>query len=205
MRRVLKDVLMGLAGIAGLISIIWLVASALFGVQLVVFKTGSMSPSMPTGTAALANPISAAQIAVGDVLMVQREGSALPVTHRVVSVEQDPDVEEGRIIVMRGDDNDVNDQFPYRVTEAHRVFFSVPGLGALLASARTPLFLGGTTLAVAALVIWAFWPGKRDESDADHPVDDTGGHDTAVLTTIEELLEAERVPAGANPWHRGGS
>jgi len=162
MRRVIKDGVLTLAGLAGLLSLLWLAAGALFGLSLIIFQTGSMSPTMPIGTAAIVRPIPAADIAVGDVVTIRREGAPLPVTHRVVSVEVDPQVEGGRLVVMRGDANDVDDQFPYRVTTAELVVFSVPGAGRVLLALRTPLFVGGATLLVTLLVLWAFWPPRPD-------------------------------------------
>jgi signal peptidase I len=164
-KRVVKDVVLGAAALAGLLCVLWLVASTVFGLQMLLFNTGSMAPTMPTGTAAIGQPVTADQIAVGDVVMVERPGK-LPVTHRVVSVETDPAVEGGVILVLKGDDNEVNDPSPYHVTEAVRVVFPIPGLGTVIQGARTPLFLGLTTLFVAGLVLWAFWPASKPKHTA---------------------------------------
>lgn len=158
MRKTFKDVVLGLAGLAGLGAVLWLLASSLLGLQLIIFQTGSMSPSMPTGTAALAIPVTADQIEVGDVITVPRPHADTPVTHRVVSVESDPADTASRIIELQGDANETKDVDPYTVSAALRIVFPVPGLGSALATAREPLFLGATTLAVAALIVWAFWP-----------------------------------------------
>ena len=164
-KRVAKDALLGLAGLVGLACILWLLASALFGASLVVFRTGSMAPTMPTGTAAIAVPIAGADIAPGDVVMVARDGG-LPVTHRVMTVDPDPGVDGGVVLSLRGDANDVDDPAIYHVTEAVKIVFPVPGLGTAVELSRTPLFLGAATMLVAALVVWAFWP-KRQEDGAD--------------------------------------
>lgn len=169
--RVAKDALLGLAGLVGLACILWLLASALFGASLVVFRTGSMAPSMPTGTAAIAVPIAGTDIAPGDVVMVVREGG-LPVTHRVMAVEPDPQTEGGVLLELRGDDNTVNDPEAYRVTEAAKILFPIPGLGTAVELSRTPLFLGAATMLVAGLVVWAFWPRRQEDGagdDADLP------------------------------------
>lgn len=160
-KRFAKDALLGLAGAAGLACILCLIASALFGASLVVFRTGSMAPSMPTGTLAVALPVDAADIAVGDVLMVERD-EQLPVTHRVVEITPDPRDENGVVVLLKGDANGSADREPYHLTEAMRIVFPIPGLGTAFMVARTPLFLGAATLLVAALVVWAFWPSSRD-------------------------------------------
>jgi signal peptidase I len=175
-KRVVKDAVLGVAAVAGLACILWLVASTLFGLQMLLFQTGSMAPTMPTGTAAIAQPIQGEQIAVGDVVMVERPGQ-LPVTHRVVSVEADPEVEGGVVLVLKGDDNESNDPSPYHVTEAVRVVFPIPGLGTVIEVARTPLFLGLTTMLVAGLVLWAFWPKNKPEQRADEHDAEGADHD----------------------------
>lgn len=159
-RHPVKDAVLTLAGFCGLLCLVWLAASLAFGVSIVIFMTGSMAPTAPTGSGALVRSIAAADIKVGDVVTVQRVGTRLPVTHRVVSIAPDPDDAASRMLVLRGDANEVSDPFPYQVTEAKLVMVTIPGLGTLLVAARTPLVMGVLTLLVAALVLWAFWPSR---------------------------------------------
>jgi signal peptidase I len=159
--RALKEAVLTLVGILGLLAIVWLACAMLFGLSIVVFKTGSMAPTIPTGSAAVVRAIAAADIAVGDVITVQREGSSLPVTHRVVAIDANPADAAGRLITLRGDANASNDSAPYPVREAKVVLASAPGFGTALGILRTPFFLALTTLAVALLAIWAFWPQRR--------------------------------------------
>jgi signal peptidase len=175
-KRVVKDVVLGAAAVAGLACILWLVASTFFGLQMLIFQTGSMAPTMPTGTAAISQPITAEEINVGDVVMVERQGK-LPVTHRVVEVSPDPDVDGGVILVLKGDDNEVNDPSPYHVTEAVRVVFPIPGLGTVIGLSREPVFLGLTTLFVAGLVLWTFWPKPKEADDDADGDDEQPDHD----------------------------
>ena len=162
MRHIVKDVVLSLAGLAGLGAIAWLVISTVFGLAIIIFTTGSMSPTMPTGTAAVAVSIPATAIEIGDVVTVRRDDTSLPVTHRVVSVAPAPCDPDARVITMRGDANAVDDQFPYTVTEVKRIEYPVPFLGTAIALSRTPLFMGMTTIGVAALVVWAFWPAGTE-------------------------------------------
>jgi len=175
-KRVVKEVVLGAAALAGLACILWLVASTFLGLQMIFFQTGSMAPTMPTGTAAIGQPITGEQINEGDVVMVERQGK-LPVTHRVISVDPDPAVEGGVILVLKGDDNQVNDPSPYHVSEAVRVVFPIPGLGTVIETARTPLFLGLTTLFVAGLVLWAFWPASKPKHTAQSQDDAADDHE----------------------------
>jgi signal peptidase len=156
-----KEAVVTLAGLIGALSILWFIVASVAGVSIIIFATGSMAPTIPTGSAALVREVPASEIDVGDVVTVQRPGSRLPVTHRVVSVSPDPDAADGRILVLRGDANVSNDTFPYRVTEAKVVVAAIPVLGTILAIAGRPAVTGVLTIVVAALVVWAFWPTRR--------------------------------------------
>lgn len=153
-----KDVLITTAGVAGLLGVVWILCAPLFGLSIVIFETGSMAPTMPEGAAALVRVIPAAEIEVGDVVTVDRAGSALPVTHRVVSVSTASTHPGGRSVTLKGDANAVPDLSPYDLTQAKLVVAAAPGVGAALTELRTPYFLAFGTLLIALLVVWAFWP-----------------------------------------------
>ena len=144
------------------------VAAALGTVCIVLFRTGSMEPTIPAGSAAVVRGIPASDVEVGDVVMVEREGE-LPITHRVVSVESVPGAREARSITMRGDANATDDPAPYEVTHVRRVLFSVPGAAPVLAAAGTPWALGALTLAATTLIVAVFWPrrGRREAASMD--------------------------------------
>ncbi len=153
-----KSTVFAVAGIAGMLSILWLIASLVFGFSVIIFKTGSMAPTMPTGSAAITRWIPATQIKVGDVITVPVPGKDLPVTHRVVSVADFPAVPGDRSVVLKGDDNLTPDLLPYTVGRVKLVIFSLPAAGTVIALAQTAPFIGLLTLVVAALMLWAFWP-----------------------------------------------
>lgn len=139
----------------------WFAYSAITGATLITFRTGSMAPTMPQGALAVALPVEAADIEVGDVVTVRRSASDMPVTHRVVEVRepQDPG-SSARELVLKGDDNDAADFEPYTVEHARRVLVAVPGWGAALMLLQSPLGMGVLTLAAGALTAWAFWPAR---------------------------------------------
>lgn len=161
--RVLADVLLWLAAIGGVVCIVLVILAYSAGVTLIMFKTGSMSPTIPAGSVAIVQRMPASAVAIGDVVTVDREGE-LPVTHRITSVSPGPSAEE-RVVTMRGDANAADDPFPYTVDSVRIVLFSVPGIATVVAGLGNPLVLGGITVAAAALVVWAFWPrdGARRE------------------------------------------
>ncbi|WP_341254390.1 signal peptidase I [uncultured Dietzia sp.] len=130
-------------------------------ISLIMFKTGSMSPTIPTGSVAVVKEISADEIRVGDVITVNREEGQLPVTHRVVEVF--PQTPGAALVQMKGDANPNVDPGMYRVETVRKVLWSVPELAKVIVWFSNPFVLGGITLLAALGVLWAFWP--RDESD----------------------------------------
>lgn len=169
-RARLKDLMFGAAALLGVATVVWLLGSWIFGWSLIVLTTGSMAPSMPAGSAAVAVPIAANEIAVGDVLTLPQEGRALPVTHRVVAVEELPGSPDTRVIEMRGDDNPVNDPEPYVVKQAQRTVFTVPYLGRVATVLSAPVVMGAVTIVVAGFVVWALWPrpGRSGSAASQH-------------------------------------
>ena len=149
------DVLLWVAAIGGFVSIGLLVASVAFGVGLIMFKTGSMSPGMPAGSLAVVREIPAREIRVGDVITLDRVNE-LPITHRVTSVL--PEEGEFRAITMRGDANLSDDASAYVVDRGRIVMWSMPGLSNVVVWFSNPLVLGGLSVGTALLVTWAFWP-----------------------------------------------
>ncbi|PCE14613.1 S26 family signal peptidase [Microbacterium sp. SZ1] len=159
--RLLVDSALWIAAAAGVVCIALVVLAFAAQVTLIMFRTGSMSPTIPAGSVAVVQQVPASQVGVGDVVTVDRPGE-LPITHRITSVA-DGVTEDERVITMRGDANASDDPFPYAVTSVRRVLFSVPGVASVIVALSDPLVLGGITVAATVLVVWAFWPRKRRE------------------------------------------
>lgn len=155
----LLNVILNLAAVGGAVCIALVILAVVFDISLMLFRTGSMAPDIPQGSVAVVREIPASQIEVGDVVTVDRE-QALPITHRVTSAEQLPDGQWQ--ITMKGDANEAPDPAPYTVTEVREVLFSIPGLAQPVAALNSPYVLGGITLAVSALVVWALWPRRSE-------------------------------------------
>lgn len=158
-----KDIGLWVVGMIGLAAVIWFVASQLLGLSVIVFRTGSMAPTLPQGAAAVSTPVSAEELRIGDVITVQRSGEALPVTHRIISIDPVAGEPDQRSVVLQGDDNATPDQQPYVVSETDRVLFGVPGAGAALVALQTPVALGAMTLALAGIIAWGQWPARERE------------------------------------------
>jgi signal peptidase len=159
--RMLREVALTGAAIAGLICIIAVAAAAFFGLSVVMFKTGSMAPTIPTGSAALVHAIPADRVRVGDVVTVPRAG-ALPVTHRVVELHR---VGHGYVVLtLKGDANATTDERPYRVREVRRVVIAIPRLAYVIVRLESPPVVAVVTLCVAALVTMSLWPTTTTRS-----------------------------------------
>ena len=142
------------ASAGGVLCIALVILSGLFNISLIMFKTGSMSPTIPTGSLALVREIPASEVAVGDVVTVDRAGE-LPITHRVTSTAG---TGENRQLTLRGDANPVEDPAPYDVSHVRIVLASVPHLATVIIAMSNPFVLGGITVGAGLLVTWAFWP-----------------------------------------------
>lgn len=158
MRGRLGNALLNVAALGGTVCIVLVILAFFFQITLIMFKTGSMSPTIPAGSLAVVKKIPASGVKVGDVVTTDR-ASALPVTHRVTSVS--PAEGGAAKITMRGDANPTDDPLPYEVQTVRIVLWSAPELAYTVNAANNPLVLGGLTVVMAGVVTWAFWP--RDE------------------------------------------
>lgn len=152
-----------LVATAGLLTMLGVLAAALFGVGFGVVATGSMAPSIPTGSLIVTTPVIAADVRVGDVVSVPRRGYDTTVTHRVVAtvpVMGDP---RARDLTLRGDANTIDDPEPYRVHQVDRVIASAPVIGGVVWSLRNPVALGIGTVLLTGLVLSAFWPSREHQ------------------------------------------
>lgn len=148
-----------LAGL-GVLCITATIAAFTLNISLIMFKTGSMSPTIPAGSLAIVRQTPASDIRVGDVTTVPRGEGQLPVTHRVVSIAP---VGGGIYsIEMKGDANNSPDVRPYEVTEVKKVLWHAPGLAHVVSTVSKPIYMAGTTIAATLLVVWAFWPRKQN-------------------------------------------
>ena len=154
-----EDFLMSILAVLGVICIGATIAAFTLNISLIMFKTGSMSPTIPAGSLAVAQEIPASEIRVGDITTVSRGEGQLPVTHRVTSIT--PVGNGAYAIEMKGDANDSPDPHPYEVTEAKKVLWHLPGLAYIVATVSQPIYMVVITLVASLLVVWSFWPRKQ--------------------------------------------
>lgn len=159
----LENGLLSALAALGIVCIVATIAALALNISLIMFKTGSMSPTIPTGSLAVVRLIPASDIRIGDVTTVARGEGQLPVTHRVVSTT--PIGGGAYSIEMKGDANDSPDSQPYKVTEVRRVLWHAPGLAYAVSRIGQPRYMAGITIATAALVVWAFWPRTKNSQN----------------------------------------
>ncbi|MEW1937984.1 MULTISPECIES: signal peptidase I [Dietzia] len=160
-----------LLAVGGVVCVVLVILAVSMNITLIMFKTGSMSPTIPTGSVAIVKEITADEIEIGDVVTVDRPGE-LPVTHRVV--EFYPQGGGEALIRMKGDANPDVDPGMYRVTTVREVLWSVPELAKVIVWLGNPMALGGISLLAALGVLWAFWPRDEDDAAVAAPLSDEG-------------------------------
>lgn len=177
-----RELALNVGAVLGLICIVVAFASMLFGITPLVFRSGSMSPEISTGSLALARTIDAADIRVGDVVSVNND-IGTRISHRVIAIE--PAGDGAVSLTLKGDANPGPDGLPYVVTEADRIVGSVPMLGYVAAwlSSKTAIFLGG--IVAGALLMLAFGPIRR-------PSDNTPQTDEPADQSELQFQEADR-------------
>ena len=153
-RDVLKRCLIAFAGLLGVIAILVTVAP-FFGWTVVRLATGSMAPIFPTDSLLLTHQVSAADVRIGDIVMVQRHGE-LPITHRIVAMQPgECGLEQ---LTLKGDANGTDDATPYLVREVGLVTGGVPWGGQVFNDLHSTVGLAGLTVFAALVVLWAWWP-----------------------------------------------
>ncbi len=134
------------------------------GYRPVVIQTGSMGPTAPPRSLIIAAPRDAAEIDVGDIVVMRRPG-ATPVTHRVIEIEG---TNATRFAITQGDANEAPDAAPYPLEGEELVARWIrPGLGGFIQLVFQPgialAILGLATLALAFQSLRSIWskPAKR--------------------------------------------
>lgn len=159
-RTVLAEVLLTLGAVLGVAVTGLTVFAAQSGLRPLVVRSGSMEPTIPTGSMVLMQRIGVEDIRVGDVVAVERPDHTR-VTHRVIGIEAKGATAE---LILKGDANEDPDPVPVAVTRADRLVAQVPEIGrvaAWLATARGGFLVGCLFTAVAMHVLRRHPPRRR--------------------------------------------
>lgn len=173
----------------GLLLVVMTGAAWTAGVKPLVFTSGSMAPTISTGSLALAQTVDPATLDPGDVVSVAN-GSGDRVTHRVVAADPHG---SSTALLLRGDANVANDPEPYVVAQADRVLFSVPAAGRVVAhldGVAGLVLIGVTVLGVTLVVRRAGGTHRRARASSGTPI---------VALSVSSLLVCGAVVASAAP------
>lgn len=165
----LAALLRGIATVTGTVVVIVLLVATI-GPRLLPYRTftvlsGSMEPTIPTGSMIFDREVDASDLARGDVVTFHPPGQPEKlVSHRVVRVEE---TKRGTFLVTRGDANGVADD--WRIPAAGRGLryeFHVPYLGFVVGGLLTPVGrLVALTLAalwLGGLALWTIWRPRKE-------------------------------------------
>lgn len=178
-RSTIREIALTAGAVIGVVCVVAAVASMLFGITPLVFRSGSMSPTIGTGALGLAREVPADQIRQGDVVSIVNEYGTR-ITHRVVASE--PVAGGAASLTLKGDANQIADVTPSIVSSADRVFFHVERLGYAVSWLSSPSasFLGG--LLVGVLLMIGFRPTMARGSEG--------------ALKVKGEMRADRAPAG---------
>jgi signal peptidase I len=139
--RILREVVLTLAAVFGLVVSLITLTAARSGVQPLVVRSGSMEPTIATGSMVLTKKVEASSVKKGHIVAVLRPDRTR-VTHRVLEMRRKGDAVE---LILKGDANPDPDPVPVTVRHAGRMVATIPHVGrvmAWLASAKGGFVLG---------------------------------------------------------------
>lgn len=170
--RRLKEVALTVGAIGGLACIALAISALTFGLSPLVVQSGSMEPTVATGSLLITQKTPASELKRGDVVTVRRLDRTL-VTHRIVQITLRGDTATLR---LKGDANDVVDPEAYMVKQAGKKVLVVPYAGyvAAWASSRLGLFVLGLYVAFLAVTVAADWRSRPKRPKRDDEPDDEG-------------------------------
>ena len=164
------DTALTLGAVLGVACILMASAGALLDVRPLVFRSGSMLPTIATGDLGISRTVDAADLREGDIVSVI-DSRGRRVTHRIVTLEREG---SRATLTLKGDDNEIPDAEPYDVSSAERVLFSIPKAGYVVSWLSGPIgiFLFGSYVAVLVAVLF----GRRRDPSGDDRGDGGEGH-----------------------------
>lgn len=137
--------------------------------QALVVRSGSMSPTIPTGSIVFYTKRAAAKVKVGDVIVFDKPGAAGErVTHRVVAIKQSA---TGPYFMTKGDANGAPDDWQVPAVGTGWVAaFHVPAVGYALADLQSSVGRLLLLLIPAALLgvitLYEIWHDRRRSATA---------------------------------------
>lgn len=189
--RGFRSIILTAFSILGAVCIVVFAVALIAGLRPLNVVSGSMEPGIPTGSLVLSRTIPASEIRVGDVITTVRNGSDELITHRVESIEENPQRAGVYTMIMRGDANKVADASAYNITEGAKYQIHIPFLGYVSGAiqSRPGILL---LIAAAALIVALYLiPGTRK------PREEEKGAEDADAEAAADTPEADPAPVTA--------
>lgn len=160
--RLSREVLLTVGAVLGTACIVLAIVGAAYNVKPLIFRSGSMGPTIPAGALGLAKPAEASALKVGDIVSVKSHGTRI--THRIQKINVSGATAN---LTLKGDANRVPDAHSYRVKSADRVFFHMPYAGYFVSYASGPVGLIITGM-LASMLLWlVVRPTRRGSASGD--------------------------------------
>ena len=147
-----------------------LVGLKLFGFQIYTVLSGSMSPTYFTGSVVYVKEVDVDDLKKGDVVIYKVNGTT-NVTHRIISIEYDPENPDKKMFRTKGDHNETDDGLIDPDVVFGKIYFGLPLLGYVAFVLQLPIgkFIAITTCLFVLLL--TFVPdilfGKDDKKKDD--------------------------------------
>jgi signal peptidase len=136
-RALASSAVTGLMGLGAAALLFLSVGPMLLPFQTFSVLSGSMQPTIPTGSVVVVTRVAAGDVKVGDVITFQPPGRTNFVTHRVQTLDDSSGLP---VVTTKGDANAAAD--PWKLTlrgSGWRYWFTIPFAGYVLAAAQSSL------------------------------------------------------------------
>jgi signal peptidase len=182
----------------GLIAIAISAGAHLGWISPLVVVSGSMEPAISTGDLLVDVRVPVSQLRVGDVVSARPDAGDLPVSHRIVEIQQDGDT---AFLRLKGDANASVDAPIYQLSgTAWTPRWRIPGAGWVLTSLVRPSVRYPLIAALIALIVFVRVPGRprparsaRARHRAEAPAD-VGRRDGGRAPARASVGTPERIP-----------
>ncbi|WP_181150499.1 signal peptidase I [Arthrobacter sp. MYb224] len=183
-----QRIVLNVGAALGSLCLIMTVATMIFGLKPLIFASGSMEPSIPTGSLGIAVPTAIHEINQDEIVSVINSENQR-ITHRVVE-----NSDAG--LVLKGDSNPIPDLEMYHASTVDKLLLSIPVLGYAVSWLSQPwaFFLGG--LLCAYLLYIAFVRSTNDRGS------DPGNTSEARKNASEMQASVEDATGSAHRWSK---
>ena len=185
-----------------------------FGYDSFVIYSGSMEPTVKTGSLLVVKPVAAENLQVGDVIVFRSPGNHATITHRIAGIRE----ENGqRIFTTKGDASSNPDPREVRLQgQVGKMAYTIPYLGYLVDFIKTKegalIFLVAPALGLGLMHLWkerkkrqagpVGAQGSQAEAAVAHPSPSSRAPVAAKSRKTERAVSGQvrrRATAGASP------